>query len=385
MSSKTVQVALCERAAELTASTEEYLTTGIFGDAANISDTVVAYYRGAAWACEQACGFDPDSLSEESFPQLESLRRFAIDEALHHLMAGEPDQARGVLTEHLALRTRAIADPWVARDTYSSGRFSEPAFPHGGTEHWLGRLFLKRFSDTAIINGKNVEITLRPVTDRIAAARTRAIALAQRSLPRLARELFSSVHHVVLYQAAQPYSGYTISAPLFIFVAEQTFDRDEVAAELLIHECLHQKLSDISVIRSLLRPDYIDSESATIAVPWSFGSDRIRRFSADRSFAAFHVYAHQSLLYLGMLATSNSDSDAALAADNLVLSWARAAHFDREFSTGPIRDEWGPDGYRFVEWLSHALCEIGKFRLPDGTILSSHADAFAKPKTAADN
>ncbi|MER5986887.1 hypothetical protein [Streptomyces sp. NPDC001787] len=384
MSSQTVRIAWRERAAELVASSEEYLTTGIFGDAANISGTVVAYYRGAAWACERACGFDPDSLCEETIPQLESLRRFALDEALHHLMAEEPDQARGVLSEHLALRTRALADPLVVRDTYSDSSHSQPTFPHGGTEHWLGRLFLKRFSDTAIVNGKNVEITLRPATESIEAARTRAIALAQRSLPQLAHELFGSVHHVVLYRAAQPYSGYTISAPLFVFVAEQTFERDEVAAELLIHECLHQKLSDISVIRSLLRPDYVDSESATIAVPWSFGSDRIRRFSADRSFAAFHVYAHQSLLYLGMLATSKSESAAKLAADNLVLSWARAAHFDREFSTGPIRDEWGPDGYRFVEWLSHALWEIGKFRLPDGTILSSHADAFARPKTAAD-
>ncbi|MFB7262448.1 HEXXH motif-containing putative peptide modification protein [Streptomyces nojiriensis] len=378
-----VQAAWRKSAAELTDSMEAYLTTGVFGDSANISGTVAAYYRGAAWACEKSCGLAPGSLSEETVPQLESLRRFAVDEALHHLMAEELDQAREVLGRHLTLRARAVSDSLVMDDVSSSGSEREPTFPHAGKDHWLGRLFLERFSDAIVIDGEGVEMKPCQVTDDIAAAHSRAIALARRSVPRLAGELFDSVSHVVLYRAAKPCSGYTVSAPLFVFVAEQTFERDELAAELLIHECLHQKLNDISAVRSLLRPDYNDAESATITVPWSFGSDRTRYFSADRSFAAFHVYTHQALLYLGMLATSKSGEDSALVADNLILSWARAAHFERELGAGSIRDEWGPDGYRLAEWLSYAVCELGKFTLPDGTVLSSHADAFSSPKTAA--
>lgn len=380
---ETLQAAWQGSAKELTASMEKYLTAGMFGDADNISRTAAAYYHGAAWACETACGITPGSLNEESVPYLESLRRFAVDEALHHLMAEEPEKAREVLRSHLTLRARAVSDPLFTLDVQPGGSVGYPTFLHKGKDHWISRLFLKRFSDTVIINGDSVDMSSCPVTAFIEGAHSRAVALTRRSVPRLAKELFESVHHVVVYRATQPYSGYTVSAPLFIFVAEQTFDRDDITAELLVHESLHQKLSDISLSRSLLRADYNDTTSATIAVPWSFGSNRIRRFSADRSFAAFHVYTHQAVLYLGMLATSTSDEEAASAVENLILSWARAAHFDREFNSGPVRDEWGTDGYRFAEWLSSAVCNLGNFRLPDGTALSSHAEAFAGPKTAA--
>ncbi len=172
---------------------------------------------------------------------------------------------------------------------------------------------------------------------------------------------------------------------MFVFVARQMFDQDHIAAELLVHECLHQRLNDISVTRALFRPEYHDGRSATVSVPWSFGSSRVREFSADRSFAAYHVYSHQTLLYLGMYATAEDQAEAATALENLVLAWARAAHFARALADGPILAELGPDGHRFVAWLSRAVDDLGEFRLPDGTALHDHAEEYTGPESAASN
>lgn len=371
------------RAADLADAVETYLTSGPFGHGLAVSGTAAAYYRGGAWACAQACGLDAKDLEAEEIPHLESRRRAATDAALRHGMAGRLDEARAALEEYLALRTRAASDPVLPLDRRADDAAAGPGFPRAAAGHWLGDLLLERFDATTTVDGATVGVQPEPVTPQTEAGLVRGIALARRCAPRLADDLFAAVRKVILYRAAQPYSGYTNAAPLFVFVARQMFDQERVAAELLVHECLHQKLNDISVTRSLFRVDYHDAESARITVPWSFGSDRIRYFSADRSFAAFHVYAHQTLLYLGMLATSSEEVEAQEAVDNLLLSWARAAHFARALTHGPILEELGADGHRFVHWLTHAVDDLGAFRLPDGSELSRYTDACTAPQTAA--
>lgn len=374
--------------AEAIAPIETYLTTGPFGDGAAIAGTAAAYYRGAARACARACGLDPQLLAAEEIAHVEALRRAATDEALRLCMSERVEEARAVFQHYLDVRERALTDVDVQRDAdrhREAGTVPEPEFPATGAGHWLYDLLIELFDETTTIAGRRVGVAPAPVTAGLEAARQRAVALARRSVPRLAGDVLRGVRRICLYRADQPYSGYTNAAPLFVFVAGQMFDEDHIAAELLLHECLHQKLNDLSVIRALFREDYHDAHSATVSVPWSFGSQRVRHFSADRTFAAFHVYSHQALFYLGMLATATTAQDSALAGDNAMLAWARAAHFAAELAGEGIRAELGADGHRFVAWLSRAVDDLGAVRLPDGSLLSSHAGVHSTPTATGDD
>lgn len=359
---------------------ESYLTTGMFGDGKVIAGNAAAYYRGAARACARATGVDPELLASSDGAVLESLRRAHVDEALRHCMAGLNDQGAAILSAFLDLRERINLQPTeVVRVTHGSS----PCFLPVGPDGWLEGFILQRFDDTATIDGARVGVIPVALTLQVDAVRDRAVALARRSVPQLAGDVLAAVRHVVLYQADQPYSGYTTAVPLFVFIASHAFEQEHFAAELLMHESLHQKLTDISIVRSLFRPGYDDSQSATIAVPWSFGRSRTRYFAADRTFAAFHVYSHQAVLYLGMAATAKTTDEVDLAVANAILSWARASHFATAVRGGEISAEFGPDGRRLAAWLTRAVEDIGEFRLPDGTRLQEHRDDYAITRSAA--
>ncbi len=287
-------------------------------------------------------------------------------------MAGRDADGHEALVAYLALRDRVLAEGPTARGAANDGA---PRFLPRGTPPWLNDLLVDRFADTTTIDGTRIGVIASVETLELEAARLRASDLARRSVPQLAADVFGGVRHVVLYRADQPFSGYTNAAPLFVFLGEGTFRREHFAAELLLHEGLHQKLNDISVVRSLFRPGYNDSQSVTVAVPWSFGRDRTRHFAADRTFAAFHVYSHQTLLYLGMAATATDEQEADVALHNVVLSWARAAHF-ADAVGGDVKVEFGPDGHRLAAWLARAVEYVGEYRLPDGTQLRDHRDDF---------
>ncbi|MFI5533934.1 hypothetical protein ACIA8O_35895 [Kitasatospora sp. NPDC051853] len=361
-------------ARKLHAAVEEHLSTGVFGDGAAIAGTAAAYYRGAARVCAGATGTDPAAVAPTGRPYAESLRRAAVDEALRECSAGRPENGGEALARYIALNARMSSDAELEADL-EMGEENAPEFPRIGPDHWVSRHFLGLFGSTTTVGGAPVEALPAAVTPQAEAARARAVALARRGLPRLAGDVLAAARRVVPYRGEQPYSGYTNAAPLLVFVAEQTFRQDRLAAELLVHESLHQKLNDISLARSLFRPDYHDERSATVSVPWSFGSGRTRHFSADRTFAAFHVYTHQALLYLGLAVTEPDEERAGGALAETVLAWARAAHFARALDGGPVTAELGPDGHRLTRWLTTAVDALGELRLPDGSALAAHSGA----------
>ncbi|WP_134765084.1 hypothetical protein [Nocardioides sp. 1609] len=368
-----MRAAYSDAALDLVASVETYLTSGLFGDNSSVAGNAAAYYRGAARACALTVDLDPALVEEVDHPVLESLRRAYVDEALRDCMGGRDAAGGAALTSYLALRDRVLGESLIES---GSGRAGVPGFLSRDEAPWLNDLLVRRFDETTTIDGARVGVTPVELTPELEGARSRSLNLARRSVPRLAADVFGGVRHVVLYRADQPYSGYTNAAPLFIFLGAATFEREHFAAELLLHESLHQKLNDISVVRSLFRPGYDDAKSVTVTVPWSFGRARTRHFAADRTFAAFHVYSHQALLYIGMAATAGTTEEADLALRNVVLSWARAAHFARAVR-GDIQVEFGPDGRRLAGWLTRAVDDMGEFGLPDGTRLRDHREEFA--------
>jgi hypothetical protein len=221
-------------------------------------------------------------------------------------------------------------------------------------------------------------VTIEPVTAAHESGREAAIDTLRRAVPRLSEDVLKCVPAIALYRG-DLISGYSTVAPLHIFVNARFFDNTLNAAELIQHECLHQKLTDVSVARDLVRTGYSDHTGPTVEVPWSVGEDRTRHFSAERVMAAFHVYTHQVVLYTGLAAVSVLGETYETVLNRLVLAWARAHHFLLATEREDIRAELGRDGLELAEWLHRSVAQMAQLALPDGRLLGESAGEYSAP------
>nr|BFE50946.1 hypothetical protein GCM10017745_43730 [Saccharothrix mutabilis subsp. capreolus] len=185
-------------------------------------------------------------------------------------------------------------------------------------------------------------------------------------------------------------SGYYAGTPLLIFVNAGVFADEAEAAEIVLHESLHQKLADIGVAREILRRGYVDEHSHRIPVPW--GGDR--EFSVDRALAAYHVYTHQTVLYLSLLGHRDLvPQGPAVLARRLATSWARARHFAEGTATpgrapswawtaGASRRGWRRSWRSWAARCSPTVRRCGRTPTPSTADPPRHRrHAFAQPST----
>lgn len=351
-----------ESIAQVVSTAETALTSGIFGVATHISATADAYYRGVGRMCAEALGITTELLESPSSPGGESLRRAQLDHALRAVFAGDLDAARQDINRYLDL-------PVESRGGKIRGEGVLQLAEDWGTPGASAGA-LDRFAASTVLDSEPVSLLPAEHSPELAASIAHAARVAERALPKLARDAFSCVSRVGVFTTESTlYSGYASSAALFVFINESALQESASAAEFLLHESLHQKLNDISLARTLVRHDYRDEESDQVHVPWSFGSDKERSFSADRSFAAFHVYTHQVLLYLGMYV--NGAADEIQATSRAALAWARADVFAQAIRGGQLDRELGRDGRRLADWLGRVVDLLGDVTLPEGRKLAS--------------
>lgn len=339
---------------------EAYLTQGPFGDAASIATAAAAYYRGLGRACELAIGLEDGDLAEARDPVLESRRRTSLDRAARLLQADDFALGCGPLHDYRRL-VRTTDRGAVA---YDSAPTAGPVFLDTSSTHPAVVATIAEVEATTSLRAADSVGLDTASAERM---REEAVALAMACAPVLARSAFGNIRGVVLYSAEQPYSTYHNTAPLLIFVSHHVFGEVVRAAELLLHESLHQQLNDISVTRQLFVSTYDDARSARVDVPWTFSGPGVRHFSADRSFAAFHVYTHQTVLYVGVLMSHlATGTDTSSAINHVVTSWARAEHFRRGLALPEMLAELDRDGIALAAWLSRAVDMLGAVTLPDG-------------------
>lgn len=366
---------ISQSAGALCRAVEKHLTTGIFGSGEAISATADAYYRGVAGLCADVCGVERSQLLSASSPQLEAMRRSALDIALREALAGRVTTARQALDGYLPLWATYESDQNLVRDGVAAASAGVPIFLGAWAGHPLAEKLVTRFGESMAGASDGSNVVIEPISTAHEAGRVRSLAVLQQALPALSADVLSTVPAIGIFRG-DLISGYSTIAPLHIFVNASFFDDTVAAAELVLHECLHQKLNDLSLARAMFGPAYIDAESPTLKVPWSVDGNEPRFFSADRCFAAFHVYTHQALFYLGMLATQvGGDTDTTV--ERLVISWARANHFASGLANSPVRDEFGPDGLQFTTWLNTAVDNLGEFVLPTGDPLHSGAENYS--------
>lgn len=353
-----------EQLLEFIGEQERKLATGVFGKADDIKRTADSYYRGLGRLCADKCGVD--GLDAQASPQMESLRRGTLDSALREFLAGRDDAGHRLIREYLALPESDFTEDLPT----SENDFPRALRAWGGDP--IGDEIVGRFNASMSTMGDAAVVTAAAATAEHDAGIDHAIRTLDSALPLIGAGTVRSLAGIGLFTGAMG-SGYFAGTPLLIFVNTTVFADEALAAEILLHESLHQKLADIGVAREILRRDYVDEKSHQVSVPW--GGDRW--FSVDRSLAAYHVYTHQSLLYLSLLCRGNLVAvDAHTLARRLVISWARAHHFAEGVAGVDAQAELGIDGRRFTSWLADVVEEVGNVVLPDGSPLRSHVGDF---------
>ncbi|AGZ41949.1 hypothetical protein [Actinoplanes friuliensis] len=354
--------------AALVSALERKLAGGTFGRGDDIRRTGTAYYRGLGALCAQTCGLDPADLAPAAAPQLESLRRGVLDAALRLLLAGDVPQGRALLAEHAAYRRARQDDPALTADTEPSG--PRPAALKAWHGNPAGEELVARFNTSMAGTADTSVVATVPVTTELEAALAEAAAVLTTALPLIGPDVVDGIA-VGIYDGAMN-SGYYAGTPLVIYVSDRVFADPVRAAEIVLHESLHQKLADLGVARDILRAGYVDESSELLPVPWG---GRGRLFSADRSLAAYHVYTHQSLFYLSLLCRGAGDE--ARLTSSLVKSWARAHHFARGAETPAFAAEYGVDGRRLTAWLAEVVDALAGVPLADGSVLRAHAEGYS--------
>jgi hypothetical protein len=134
-----------------------------------------------------------------------------------------------------------------------------------------------------------------------------------------------------------------------------------LAAEALLHEAAHKKLSDIVLTRAIFRYGFSAADSPTIRAPWNSPlSWNSNDWSIDRALFAFHVYVHLALFFLVVEQRADElvprygslgDMKPARSA-RACLDRARYLGAALQRSAGP---ELGPDGKLLVDWLLSIL------------------------------
>ncbi|MET7328951.1 hypothetical protein [Nonomuraea sp. NPDC005650] len=360
-------------AAATVSEVASHLATGMFGDGDNADRTAEVYYRGLGRLCADVTHIDRAALNACAAPQLEALRRGALDLALREFQAGRKEAAHAAVNNFLVI---AGGDGELAVDESRSRHF-RPRVCRAMRGTRAGEAVVSRWNAQTVADGENLLVEAVEVGDDLERAADEAMDLLAEALPVVAPDVLRCAYGLVPITGAIV-SGHFAQTPKLIFVNVSALRNVHDAAESILHESLHQKLFDIGLARTIFRPGYVDAESHTIPIPWSGNELRVRRFSADRAVSAYHVYVHQTLLYLALLTRrrSHAEPDPEIL-HRIAVAWARAREFRRGLHGDGARTELGEDGLAFLHWLDRAHDALGAVVLPDGSALAGHEGSYA--------
>ena len=175
----------------------------------------------------------------------------------------------------------------------------------------------------------------------------------------------------------------THAVPGTIFLSPSPLRTPLHAAEALLHEAAHKKLSDLVLIGKIFRDNYNPDRAPTIQSIWNRPlSWNTNEWSVDRALFAYHVYVYLSCFF--DLARREFDN---LSADCRELS---AAALERQFGAALNRAEYlrreirslgmgelGPDGLELMGWLDsqfECLIPAGGICSPDLSLLLDRYD-----------
>lgn len=297
--------------------------------------------------------------------------------------------ARATLDEYLAL---APFDPAAARSRFADLAACAASFDPG-EDGWpradgcIGPVAVGGWSDNAFRRNiaERIESAMErdgysdgigmvdPGAEEFATLRE-ADRLLSFLLPRTWLETGPLVEVIALVVAGFQ-SSYVNETPLLVTVNVSMLADCLMAAEVVFHECLHEKLVRIRMTHHLFREGYDDMASAAVLIPWGAGAPRT--FSVARAIATHHVYMHLAVLHsMALERVGEVDVLAELGEEEIARRlrrcFNRASHLSAVLTEESAVAEMGSDGPRLVEWIGSATRALEGLALPSGATLVPH-------------
>jgi hypothetical protein len=179
-------------------------------------------------------------------------------------------------------------------------------------------------------------------------------------LPESCRSALSHTHLVVVFPQAGVWRSRVSSSEFrlsgTIFLSRRLLASPWTVAEHLYHEALHQQFYDIRAGHLLLQPGFNREGAPLIHSPWNRPTaTRNSYWDIHRALAAFHVYAHLSLLCTAAeqnVAVQHEFGPVQLVGRRTALV---RAHYLSEQLRKVAWEELGPAGQRLWDWFNTVL------------------------------
>ena len=380
-----------------------------FGDCCGILDRAITYYlRGL----EAIAGEQPvarqlyEALAEAPSDRLldtlgDPVVRVTINDMLEaakqedHSLSGKSEKLLVSVLEHV--RTRVPGLPTMAGiSTCSRVSGTIPSitiWDNGTSSSALKQRFEALFADEIATSVSSRRAVLRNLDPTLTEPIDRGHALLVGLLPDLAPSLLAHVRLISIVDTedqtqwtarsradlCQNVSTHAI--PTTIFLSPTPLQTPWHAAEALLHEAAHKKLSDMVLTRSIFRSGFDTENSPTIRAIWNRSlSWNSADWSIDRALFAFHVYVHLALFFARIAQVENSLFDEFGSSPNsfrhqLEHALDRASYLGRNLAVHADQ-ELGDDGRALVEWLLQVLSRFGHDDGPDRVDLRLLLDRY---------
>jgi hypothetical protein len=225
-------------------------------------------------------------------------------------------------------------------------------------EDLFGRYFKR------LVEANLSKLALRTPEEHSHKMLARGAKLLATLFPRLARSALDHVHIVAIVKHGPGFTA--VSHPNVmgtIFLSPLILQDPWQAAEVLLHEAMHQKFIDLEHTHSLLGTGYYNTPSPTIRPLWNRpGIGKADEWTIDRALTVMHVYTCLALFYDGVERRTpelSEDYGPLHGFDPAVsfrsaLDRAQYLRYQMSRYTGNL----GYAGQKFVKWLSDLLDQL---------------------------
>jgi hypothetical protein len=324
------------------------LSSGDFGARFGIQADVGVFYESARDLLARALDVDTSLLDPRAGPPwARTSTRAALDEALEAIVT-QPDHARSII-QRAEVDLAALPEGSPSSDQVQT----PPILLRGWNETAVARAVGQRLYGQLSRDGVAVHAQVLEPDSSHQEAFEAALAVLAEVVPVLAAEVLPHVTGVALVRSSpRVFDGAHFNAVPQVVTLDEAILADTVfAAESLLHECLHQKLADLGLIRSIMSTP-VEGEARSVRIPW--GTSAPRWWEPSRALAALHVYVHLGAFYWAVA----NDLGRALGPvdvmrERMLRSVRRAAYLGLRMTDADNASRLGRHGHLLCAWLGN--------------------------------
>ena len=176
---------------------------------------------------------------------------------------------------------------------------------------------------------------------------TAAVALLQQTVPQLSTDVLSHVCRYVITDDRGRVGETMRDLPTVLIFGPVIFNDLKMLAESFLHEALHTKTIISERSANIIKEDRYERDDV-LPIPWRRDDHGAKaKWSVSRSFLAFYVYAHLTVLWAAFWERDHSGRDL----DQFRRVCFRAAYLSNLLRTHPKAVGLGPARSDMMAWL----------------------------------